>query len=105
MSYSLDFRKHVFKIREKDNLSLTALSKRFGISLRSLSRWKNQIVPKQGRNKPATKLNMDALKIYVEQHSDSYQSELAEVFGVSQSCIHYALKRLNISYKKNSLSS
>ena len=41
MSYSLDFRKQVFKIKEQETLSLKAVSERFGISVRTLFRWKS----------------------------------------------------------------
>ena len=52
---SIDFRKHVFKIKERDALSFEALSVRFGISVRTLFRWKNRLEPKTTRNKTATK--------------------------------------------------
>ena len=105
MSYSLDFRKHVFKIKEKETLSFQSTSDRFGIPIRILFRWKNHIEPKTTRNKPATKLNMEALKKHVEDYPDCYQYERASVFGVSSGCIFHALKRLKISHKKNAVSS
>ena len=48
---------------------------------------------------------MEALRKDVEKYPDSYQYERAERFGVWQSTIGSALKRLGISYKKNSESS
>ncbi|WP_317174714.1 IS630 transposase-related protein [Chryseobacterium antibioticum] len=60
-------------------------------------RWKIRIEPKTKRNKPATKIDMEALR----KHVDAYQYERAEVFGVSPNCILYALRRLKISHKKN----
>ena len=43
---------------------------------------------------------MDALKADIQDWSDDYQWERAKRLSVSQSCIHYALKRLGVSYKK-----
>lgn len=101
MAYSLDFRKQVFKVQKKENLSDQEVSIRFGISSRSLQRWKKRLEPITKRNKPATKINMEAFKKDVEENPDSYQYERAQKFGVSESAIYYALKRLKISNKKN----
>lgn len=103
MSYSLDFRKHVFKIKEKDNLTFQELNKRFDVPLRTLFRWQKRIEPKTKRNKPATKVNMEELRKDVECNPDSYQYERAERLGVCQSAIFYALKRLSITVKKNAI--
>ncbi|MDR2928513.1 MAG: transposase [Cytophagaceae bacterium] len=105
MSYSLDFRKHIFKIKAKDSLTFRQTSERFSVPIRTLFQWKNRIEPKLHRNKPATKINMEALQKHVEDYPDSYQRERAEYFGVSQSCIIYALRRLRISNKNNIVSS
>ena len=105
MAYSIDFRQQVFKVKQKDRLTFQELSDRFDISIRTLFRWKNSITPKTKRNKPATKIDMEALAKDVQEHPDLYQYERAKKFGVSQSAIFYALRRLNISYKKNAVSS
>jgi len=105
MSYSLDFRIQLFKIQEKEGLSFEQTSKRFGVPIRTLFRWKNRLEPFITRNKPATKLDMEALKKHVQEYPDAYQYERAAVFGVSQGCIFFALKRLNISHKKNAIPS
>ncbi len=105
MSYSLDFRKQVFKVKRQEGLTFQDVSERFGIPIRTLFRWQQRIEPKSKRNKPATKIDMEALRKDVAQHSDTYQYERAEKFGVSQSAIFYALKRLKISVKKNAVPS
>lgn len=104
MSYSLDFRKRVFAIKNKEDLTFEATGKRFSIGIRTLFRWQKEIEPKQNRNKPATKINMEKLKADVGKKPDAYLSERAERFGVSVSGIFYALQRMEISYKKNSVS-
>lgn len=48
---------------------------------------------------------MEALGKDVKDNPDNFQYERAKKFGVSQSAIYYALKRLKISYKKNSFPS
>ena len=105
MAYSLDFRKHIFKVKEKEGLTFKETSERFSICIRTLFRWSNNIEPKKKRNRPSIKLDMKALRKDVLDHPDKYQSERAKQFGVCQSTIFYALKRLNISFKKNALSS
>lgn len=104
MTYSLDFRKRVLAVKEKKELSFSEASKRFDVPMRTLFRWKKRIEPKTKRNKPATKIDMVALKKNVEKHPDLYQYERAAHFGVTQSAIWFALQRLGISYKKNSVS-
>jgi hypothetical protein len=44
---------------------------------------------------------MDLLKKDIEEFPDDYQWERAKRLNVTQPAIHYTLKRLNISYKKN----
>ena len=105
MSYSLDFRRQVFKLKQKEELTFQELSDRFDIPIRTLFRWQKRIEPKVKRNKPAIKVDMEALAKDVKEHPDLYQYERAKKFGVSQSTIFYALKRLKISYKKNAVPS
>lgn len=101
MAYSLDFRRQVFKVKQKEKLTFQELSDRFDIPIRTLFRWQSRIEPKTQRNKPATKVDMESLAQDVKDHPDLYQYERAKKFGVSQSTIFYALKRLQISNKKN----
>ena len=100
MTYSADFREKVQEIKEKEGLTYAETAKRFGIGTTSLVRWKDGFEPKRTRNKPPTKINMEALKQDVEQYPDAYQYERAKRFGVSQGGIGSALKRLGISCKK-----
>ena len=105
MTYSIDFRKKVLDIKEKESLSFRKTAIRFGISVTTLLHWVKKIELKTTRKKSATKINMDALKQDIEQYPDAYQFERANRLSVSKSCIYYALKRLNITYKKNSYTS
>ena len=46
------------------------------------------------------KIDPEKLKAYMAEHPDAYQSEMAEVFGCSESGIRDALRRLKITRKK-----
>ena len=101
MTYSLDFRKKVLKLKAEENLSYEATAERFKIGKTTLVRWHMKLEPQLKRNKPATKINMEALKQDVEKYPDAFQYERAERLGVSIRCVGYALKRLGVTYKKN----
>jgi len=55
---------------------------------------------KPGPTKPH-KLSDDALERAVKARPDSRLQELAQQFGVAPSTVHYGLKRLRITHKKN----
>ena len=105
MTYSLDFRQKVLSIKKQEKLTGVETAVRFGIGVASITRWDKQIEPQRTRTKPATKLDMDALKQDVDNYPDAYQYERAARLGVSQRAIGNALKRLKISYKKNTVAS
>ena len=96
--YSLDFR---LAIKEAEKLSFAELSKRFKVGIASLVRWSKKIEPTLKRKKPATKIDMEALKRDVEEYPERNQYERAERLSVSQKGIFVALKRLGITYKKS----
>lgn len=101
MGYSLDFRQRVLAYKEDKNLTFEKTSEHFDVSLRTLFRWTHNITPCTHRQKPATKVDMQALENDIELSPDDYQWERAKRLGVCQPAIHYALKRINISVKKN----
>lgn len=105
MSYSLDFRQRVLAYKEKQGLTFQHTSEHFDIGIRTLFRWSKHITPCLSRNKPATKVDRDELLKDIETFPDGYQWERAKRMNVGQPAIHYALKRLNISYKKNTKAS
>jgi len=105
MGYSLDFRKRVMQDKESNKLTFQDISDKYNVSMRTLFRWADNIEPCMSRNKPATKIDEEALLKDIEDFPDAYQFERAARLSVTQPAIHYALKRLNITYKKNSKSS
>ena len=87
----------------KQGIPFQEVSKRFSIPIRTLFRWQKRIEPKTKRNKTSTKIDMEALCKDVKDNPGRCQYERAKTFGVSQSAIFYALKRSNISNKKNAV--
>ncbi len=102
--YSLDFRKRVFAIKNKENLTFGQTSKRFGIGMTTLFAWQKRIEPKTTRNRPSIKIDMEALRRDVHKNPDRFQWERAQDYNVSAWAIGKALRRLTISIKKNSVS-
>jgi transposase len=102
--YSLDFREHVLGIGEKEKLSVRKLGKRFGISFNTVMNWKKRLLPTLKRNKGPSKLAHEKLIEDVKNYPDAYQHERAQRLNVSRSCVHFALKRLKITYKKKPVS-
>ena len=101
MSYSIDFRRKVLRIRDRDRLSFAKVAKRFDVGVHTVYRWSKNISPKTNRNRPTSKIDMEAFKQDVEIHPDSYLHERAERFGVTAMGIWHAIKRLGVTYKKN----
>ena len=103
--YSVHIRKKILSIKEKEKLSFVSIGKRFGMSPNTIYRWTKRIEPKIKREKRSIKIDMEALKDDVRENPTLYQYERAAKFGVSQRSIGYALKRLGVSYKKNTKAS
>ncbi|MDE1193106.1 MAG: IS630 transposase-related protein [Arachidicoccus sp.] len=79
MSYSIDFRKQLFKIKRQENLTFQETAERFGIPIRTLFRWQKCINPKnKAEQNLQQKIDMEALRKDVEQHPDHYQYERSE---------------------------
>ena len=91
----------MFQIKQEENLTFEQTAQRFQINIRTLFRWEKRIEPILKRNKPATKIDMQALEEDLEKNPDRFQYERAVDYGVSQAAIFYALKRLKVSRKKN----
>ena len=100
MAYPISFRRKVLSVREKEGLTIAQTAVRFCVGIASVTRWIKNPVPKESRNKPATKIDMAALARDVREYPDAYQGERARRLGVSEKGIGHALRRMNISYKK-----
>ncbi len=105
MSYPSFFRKKVLKYRREERATIKDTAKHFKIGTASVIRWVHKVEPSKIRNKPPTKIEDKKLLADVEKYPDGYIRERAERLGVSRTGIGKALKRLKVSYKKNSTSS
>ena len=105
MTYSIDFRQKVLSVKASEKLTCAEVAARFKIGINSVVRWGQKLEPERTRNKPSVKIDMEALKKDIEMYPDAYQHERAARFNVSQFGIHYALKKLGVTYKKNPESS
>ena len=101
MTDSLDFRKKVLSIQSKEKLSFAQAAKRFGISVNSLFLWFKKVEPRVTKNRPAIKIDQETLMENSEKYPDAFNYERAKRLNVSPSGICCAMKRLRISYKKN----
>lgn len=100
MTYSIEFRKEVLRVKQTRGLSYEKTSQLFGVGASTILRWVKRVEPKNKRNRQPSKIDMQALVRDVHEQPDAYQYERAERFGVSASGIRWALKRLGMSCKK-----
>lgn len=101
--YNLYFIKKV--LRDRKQYSIRKLAEKYSLSSRTIQNWEKGKLPTGKRNKPNRVLDISLLIEDVKQHPDSYQYERAKRLNVSQRCIWYNLKKLGITYKKNSKTS
>ena len=101
MTYSLDLRKKVLLVKAREKLTFAEVAKRFDVGLASVVRWCGNIMPQKTHNKPATKIDREALQKDIVTYPDAYQYERAQRLGVSTNGIWHALRRLKVTYKKN----
>lgn len=105
MTYGLDFRKRVISYvqlghSKKDTCDL------FGISTNTLYLWEKQLETKghlerKPRALSPRKLPLDQLENYVREHPDAFLREIAEYFNCSIPSVWAALKKVNITLKKD----
>ena len=101
MAYSLDFRRKVLEVRDRDRLSIAQVAERFAVGKASVMRWLKRIERKPSGFRQR-KLDVEALAADLRDYPDAYQRERAARLGVTQNAICYALKnKLRVSYKKN----
>lgn len=101
MAYSLDFRRRVLAIRERDGLTYEETSARFGVGIATLTRWNKHIERRPYVRRKGLKIDLHALKQDVLDYPDAYQYERAKRFGVCPKAIWKALKKLGVTYKKS----
>lgn len=105
MSYSIDFRRKVLSVRKKEKLTISEVATRFNIGIATVVRWIKRLEKKSYKREAPSKIDLNLLAKDIEKYPDAYHSERAERFNVDASAICLALKRLGVSYKKNSAAS
>jgi len=101
MTYSLDFRRKVLEVKGEEQLTFAETAERFAVAKNSILLWSKNIEPRKSRDKPSTKIDKEVLRQDIEAYPDAYQYERAARLGVSKSGIFYALKRMQVTCKKN----
>ena len=104
MSYSLDFRRHVMSLRQREGLSFSATATRFGVGVATLKRWAKHIEPRSYKRKNR-KIDLARLREDVHDDPDAFQYERAARFDVTPKAIWKALRELGITYKKSAKTS
>ena len=105
MSYDIKYRERALSYLSEGH-SFRESAARFKVSPFTLVKWKNQLnetgtlAPKK-RKETWRKIDPEKLRKFVSEHPDAYQHEIAEAFGVRLYALQKALKRLNITRKKN----
>jgi len=78
----------------------------FQVGTTTLSKWKSQLnetgalEPKK-RRETWRKIDPEKLRSYVVEHPDAYLKEIAQAFDCSDVAVLKAMRRLNITRKKN----
>jgi len=104
MAHSKDLRRRVVKYIRQGGSKAEA-SRRYEVGLRTIYAWLRRgddQTPHKPGPKDAHKIDMKKLSGMVgNRGTDLMLKEMAKEFGVDQSAVSKALKRLNISRKKN----
>ena len=72
MTYSLDFRRKVLDVRERDRLSIAQVAERFAVGKASVMRWLGRIERKPSGFR-RRKLDVEALAADRRDYPDAYQ--------------------------------
>jgi transposase len=100
---STDLRKRVIEL-VRGGGSKAEAARRFQVGEASVYRWlraADGLSYKRPGPKAPHKLDWEALRRHVEDHSDMTQKERARHFGVSRHCIWNALRKMGVTRKKN----
>jgi transposase len=106
MAKSEDLRMAAVKHYLGSGDTLAETGKIFGVSATSVERWVDRYEETGGvANKPLNrgfkKIDPVKLRTYVKEHPDDTQQEIADAFGCCNQAVSKALKRLNVTRKKN----
>ncbi len=105
MSYDKKFRQKALSYLNEGH-TVRETAKIFGVHYITIQGWKTQLektgyLELKKRKETWRKIDPEKLKQYVAENPDAYQHEIAQAFGVRLFAIQKALKRLNLTRKKN----
>ncbi|MDD5275349.1 MAG: IS630 transposase-related protein [Methylovulum sp.] len=85
---------------KEQGLTIPEAAERFGVGTASVSRWQKNPDSAFTRNRPASKIDKDALAKDLTKHPDGFLYERAARFSAGVSGMCSAVKRLGFSHKK-----
>ena len=103
MSHSIDLRRRVLAYVEGGGSKAEA-ARLYKVGRTRIYEWlkhKDNLSPQKPGPKGSHKIDLDRLRNQIRQKPDATLHELAIHHKVHYSTIHYALKRLNVTRKKN----
>lgn len=105
MGYDIKYRQRVIDYLSEGHTEKEAAAT-FKVSTFTIWKWKIKLkesgtLETKKRKETWRKIDPEKLRKYVTEHPDAYQYEIAEAFEVRLYAIQRALKRLNITRKKN----
>ena len=106
MAYSVDLRMAAVRHYKGSGDTFAETGKIFHVSESAVQRWVTQYeatgnVFDKPLNRGFKKIDPEKLRAYVKEHQDATQQEIADEFGCCNQAVSKALKRLNITRKKN----
>jgi len=106
MAYSEDYRKRTIEYRQEGH-TLAEVFRVFKVYPGTIRDWEARmkagtLKPNYPKTRKPRKLPPDELVSYVDNHPDAFLEEIGEHFHCSAEAVRKALKRLKITYKKNS---
>ena len=106
MAYSVDLRMKAVKRYLGSGDSFAQTGKIFDVGATTVRSWVEQYeatgdLSNKPLNRKPRKIDPEMLRVYVKEHPDDTQQEIADAFGCCNQAVSKALKRLNITRKKN----
>ena len=105
MAYEERYRRRVMEYL-KEGHSYRQAQEVFKVGIATMVEWKKRLVEtgslaRKPLNRRFKKIDPEKLEAYVNEHPDAYLREMAEVFHCSVNSVNKALKKLQITRKKN----
>ena len=107
MAYSEDYRRRAIEYMDEGH-TYAELYEALKIHPPRIAEWR-KLLAETGSLKPQykktrkSKIDIEKLEQALERKPDAYLEELAQPFGCTPQAVHYALKRIEITVKKNNI--